>query len=118
MEAILPCYLKQIQSPEYRKNGQSEREIIAQLALSVKTLVNNCEALTKSVKFYFFSVILLVFLEYVVNFYLFLEIIMDLKELLRNTKHLVSEITVRDHIHRLTITKTIPNISLTEVERE
>ena len=47
LEAILPCYLKQIQSPEYRKNGQSEREIIGQLAVSVKTLVNNCEALTK-----------------------------------------------------------------------
>jgi hypothetical protein len=49
LEAILPCYLKQIQSPEYRKNGQSEREIIGQLAVSVKTLVNNCEALTKCV---------------------------------------------------------------------
>lgn len=47
LEAILPCYLKQIQSVEYRKNAQSEREIIGQLAVSVKTLVNNCEALTK-----------------------------------------------------------------------
>lgn len=47
LEAILPCYLKQIQSSKYRKQDQSEREIIAQLAVSIKTLVNNCEALTK-----------------------------------------------------------------------
>ncbi|XKL60982.1 hypothetical protein PGB90_008039 [Kerria lacca] len=48
LEAILPCYLKQIQSSKYRKQDQSEREIIAQLAVSIKTLVNNCEALTKN----------------------------------------------------------------------
>ncbi|XP_065199931.1 protein unc-80 homolog isoform X3 [Planococcus citri] len=48
LEAILPCYLRQIQSSEYRKNGKSEREIIAQLAISIKTLVNKCEALTKN----------------------------------------------------------------------
>lgn len=50
LEAILPCYLAQIQLPSYRKllEGKTEREIISQLAVAIKTLVNNCEALSKN----------------------------------------------------------------------
>ncbi|XP_031838287.1 unc80, NALCN channel complex subunit isoform X5 [Nomia melanderi] len=47
LEAILPCYVQQIQSPTYNKDGKTEKEIIDQLAIAVKTLVNNSEALTK-----------------------------------------------------------------------
>ncbi|KAG5895326.1 hypothetical protein JTB14_000598 [Gonioctena quinquepunctata] len=48
LEAILPCYVKQIQLPTYNKEGKTEKEIINQLAVAIKTLVNNSEALTKS----------------------------------------------------------------------
>ncbi|XP_046742007.1 protein unc-80 homolog isoform X8 [Diprion similis] len=48
LEAILPCYVQQIQSPTYNKEGKTEKEIINQLAIAVKTLVNNSEALTKN----------------------------------------------------------------------
>ncbi|KAJ8947309.1 hypothetical protein NQ318_004561 [Aromia moschata] len=48
LEAILPCYVKQIQMPSYNREGKTEKEIIHQLAVAIKTLVNNCEALTKS----------------------------------------------------------------------
>ncbi|KZC08559.1 Protein unc-80 like protein, partial [Dufourea novaeangliae] len=47
LEAILPCYVQQIQSSTYNKEGKTEKEIINQLAIAVKTLVNNSEALTK-----------------------------------------------------------------------
>ncbi|XP_032667267.1 protein unc-80 homolog isoform X7 [Odontomachus brunneus] len=48
LEAILPCYVQQIQSPTYkRQEDKTEKEIINQLAIAVKTLVNNSEALTK-----------------------------------------------------------------------
>ncbi|XP_034937651.1 protein unc-80 homolog isoform X5 [Chelonus insularis] len=47
LEAILPCYVQQIQLPTYNKEGKTEKEIINQLAIAVKTLVNNSEALTK-----------------------------------------------------------------------
>ncbi|EFN65650.1 Uncharacterized protein KIAA1843 [Camponotus floridanus] len=47
LEAILPCYVQQIQLPTYNKDGKTEKEIINQLAIAVKTLVNNSEALTK-----------------------------------------------------------------------
>ncbi|XP_053975913.1 protein unc-80 homolog [Hylaeus volcanicus] len=47
LEAILPCYVQQIQSPTYNRDGRTEKEIINQLAIAVKTLVNNSEALTK-----------------------------------------------------------------------
>nr|XP_033339451.1 protein unc-80 homolog isoform X5 [Megalopta genalis] len=47
LEAILPCYVQQIQSPTYNRDGRTEKEIIDQLAIAVKTLVNNSEALTK-----------------------------------------------------------------------
>lgn len=49
LEAILPCYVQQIQLPTYNKDGKTEKEIINQLAIAVKTLVNNSEALTKCV---------------------------------------------------------------------
>ncbi|XP_056632405.1 protein unc-80 homolog isoform X2 [Diorhabda sublineata] len=48
LEAILPCYVKQIQLPTYNKEGKKEKDIINQLAVAIKTLVNNCESLTKS----------------------------------------------------------------------
>ncbi|XP_072743186.1 protein unc-80 homolog isoform X2 [Anoplolepis gracilipes] len=48
LEAILPCYVQEIQLPTYNKEGKTEKEIINQLAIAVKTLVNNSEALTKS----------------------------------------------------------------------
>ncbi|XP_074114400.1 unc80, NALCN channel complex subunit isoform X13 [Cotesia typhae] len=47
LEAILPCYVQQIQLPTYNREGKTEKEIINQLAIAVKTLVNNSEALTK-----------------------------------------------------------------------
>lgn len=49
MEAILPCYLQQIQSPSYIPlQGKSERDIILQLAVAIRTMVHNCEGLAKS----------------------------------------------------------------------
>ncbi|KAG8225919.1 hypothetical protein J437_LFUL005955 [Ladona fulva] len=48
LEAILPCYLQRIQSPQYKKEVKTEKEIIHQLAVTIKTLVNNCEALAKN----------------------------------------------------------------------
>ncbi|XP_065170367.1 protein unc-80 homolog isoform X8 [Atheta coriaria] len=48
LEAIFPCYVEHIQLPTYNKEGKSEKEIINQLAVAIKTLVNNCEALIKS----------------------------------------------------------------------
>nr|CAD7443504.1 unnamed protein product [Timema bartmani] len=48
LEAILPCYIQHIQLPSYKKNGKTEKEIIHQVAVAVKTLVNNCEALAKN----------------------------------------------------------------------
>ncbi|XP_055382818.1 protein unc-80 homolog isoform X2 [Condylostylus longicornis] len=49
LEAILPCYLQQIQSPHYiHLHGKSEREIILQLAVAIRTMTHNCEGLAKS----------------------------------------------------------------------
>ncbi|XP_049834730.1 protein unc-80 homolog isoform X4 [Schistocerca gregaria] len=48
LEAILPCYLQHIQLPSYKKEGKTEKEIIHQLAVAMRTLVNNCEALAKN----------------------------------------------------------------------
>ncbi|XP_065337258.1 protein unc-80 homolog isoform X7 [Cloeon dipterum] len=48
LEAILPCYLQQIQLPSYKHNGKSEKDILLQLSVAIKTLVNNCEALSKN----------------------------------------------------------------------
>ncbi|KAF5273419.1 hypothetical protein FQA39_LY07436 [Lamprigera yunnana] len=48
LEAILPCYVQHIQLPSYNKEGKSEKEILHQLSVAIRTLVNNCEALTKS----------------------------------------------------------------------
>ncbi|XP_064072419.1 protein unc-80 homolog isoform X1 [Vanessa tameamea] len=48
LEAILPCYVKQIKLPTYNREGKTEKEIIQQLAIAIKTLVNNCEGLSKS----------------------------------------------------------------------
>ncbi|KAL0270475.1 UNVERIFIED_CONTAM: hypothetical protein PYX00_007876 [Menopon gallinae] len=48
LEAILPYYLQQIQKPSYEKDGKTEKEIIQQLAVAIRTLVHNCEALAKN----------------------------------------------------------------------
>lgn len=49
LEAILPCYMQQIQSPSYIPlEGKNEREIILQLAITIRTMVHNCEGLSKS----------------------------------------------------------------------
>ncbi|XP_023318464.1 protein unc-80 homolog isoform X2 [Trichogramma pretiosum] len=47
LEAIMPCYVQQIQLPSYNKEGKTEKEIINQLAITVRTLVNNSESLAK-----------------------------------------------------------------------
>lgn len=48
MEAILPCYMQQIQSPSYiQSENKTEREIILQLAVAVRTMVHNSEGLAK-----------------------------------------------------------------------
>ncbi|XP_037051116.1 protein unc-80 homolog isoform X4 [Bradysia coprophila] len=49
LEAILPCYMQQIQLPTYIQcESKSEREIILQLAVAVRTMVHNSEGLSKS----------------------------------------------------------------------
>ncbi|KXJ74140.1 hypothetical protein RP20_CCG014272 [Aedes albopictus] len=49
LEAILPCYMQQIQSPSYVPlEGKCERDIILQLAVAIRTMVHNCEGLSKS----------------------------------------------------------------------
>ncbi|KAG5670539.1 hypothetical protein PVAND_000795 [Polypedilum vanderplanki] len=54
LEAILPCYMQQIQSPNYFNNtyisleGKCEKDIIMQLAITIRTMVHNCEGLSKS----------------------------------------------------------------------
>ncbi|KAH8311397.1 hypothetical protein KR044_006087 [Drosophila immigrans] len=49
LATILPCYLQQIQSPSYIPlQGKSERDIILQLAVAIRTMVHNCEGLAKS----------------------------------------------------------------------
>lgn len=48
LEAILPCYLQQIQLPTYIQcESKTEREIILQLAVAVRTMVHNSEGLSK-----------------------------------------------------------------------
>jgi CHAD domain-containing protein len=41
--------MQHIQLPSYKKEGKTEKEILHQLAVAVRTLVNNCEALAKYV---------------------------------------------------------------------
>ncbi|XP_055584997.1 protein unc-80 homolog [Uranotaenia lowii] len=49
LEAILPCYIQQIQLPSYIPlEGKCERDIILQLAVAIRTMVHNCEGLSKS----------------------------------------------------------------------
>lgn len=48
LEAILPCYMQQIQSPSYiQSESKTEREIITQLAVAIRTMVHNSEGLAK-----------------------------------------------------------------------
>lgn len=48
LEAILPCYMQQIQSPSYiQSESKTEREIILQLAVAIRTMVHNSEGLAK-----------------------------------------------------------------------
>lgn len=49
LEAILPCYIQQIQSPTYIPlEGKCEKDIILQVAVAIRTMVHNCEGLSKS----------------------------------------------------------------------
>jgi protein unc-80 len=47
LEAILPAYLKHLQSSAGRKDPRTERDILHQIGVAIKTLINNAEALTK-----------------------------------------------------------------------
>ncbi|XP_023247885.1 protein unc-80 homolog [Copidosoma floridanum] len=47
LEAIMPCYVKQIQLSTYSREGKTEKEIVVHLAAAIKTLINNSEALSK-----------------------------------------------------------------------
>lgn len=47
LEAILPAYLKHLQTSAGRKDPRTERDILHQLGVAMKTLVTNAEALTK-----------------------------------------------------------------------
>ncbi len=47
LEAILPAYLRHLQTSAGRKDPRTERDILHQLGVAMKTLVTNSEALTK-----------------------------------------------------------------------
>lgn len=49
LEAILPAYLRHLQTSAGRKDPRTERDILHQIGVAVKTLINNAEALTKLV---------------------------------------------------------------------
>lgn len=51
LEAIVPAYLKHLQTSAGRKDPRTERDILHQLGVAMKTLITNAEALTKSVIF-------------------------------------------------------------------
>jgi hypothetical protein len=47
LEAILPAYLKHLQTSAGRKDPRTEKDILHQLGVAMKTLISNAEALTK-----------------------------------------------------------------------
>ena len=47
LEAIIPAYLKYMQSSAGRKDPRTERDILHQIGVAVKTLITNAEALAK-----------------------------------------------------------------------
>ncbi|XP_046453317.1 protein unc-80 homolog isoform X4 [Daphnia pulex] len=48
LEAILPAYLKHLQTSAGRKDPRTEKDILHQLGVAMKTLISNAEALTKN----------------------------------------------------------------------
>jgi hypothetical protein len=49
LEAIVPAYLKHLQTSVGRKDPRTEKDILHQLGVAMKTLISNAEALTKLV---------------------------------------------------------------------
>ena len=47
LEAIVPAYLKYLQTSAGRKDPRTEKDILHQLAVAIKTLISNAETLTK-----------------------------------------------------------------------
>lgn len=47
LEAIVPAYLKHLQTSAGRKDPRTERDILSQLGVAIKTLIANAEALAK-----------------------------------------------------------------------
>jgi hypothetical protein len=47
LEAIVPAYLKHLQTSVGRKDPRTEKDILHQLGVAMKTLISNAEALTK-----------------------------------------------------------------------
>ncbi|XP_045030143.1 protein unc-80 homolog isoform X4 [Daphnia magna] len=48
LEAIVPAYLKHLQTSAGRKDPRTEKDILHQLGVAMKTLISNAEALTKN----------------------------------------------------------------------
>ena len=48
LDSLIPCYLQHIEQPDYHVNNKHEKEVIVQLSVILKTLVNNCEPLIKT----------------------------------------------------------------------
>ena len=51
LEAIVPAYLKHLQTSAGRKDPRTEKDILHQLGVAIKTLISNAETLTKCVWF-------------------------------------------------------------------
>ena len=47
LEAIVPAYLKHLQTSVGRKDPRTEKDILHQLGVAMKTLISNADALTK-----------------------------------------------------------------------
>lgn len=59
LEAIVPAYLKHLQTSAGRKDPRTERDILHQLGVAMKTLITNAEALTKLLFHLYWYIILL-----------------------------------------------------------
>lgn len=51
LEAIVPAYLKHLQTSAGRKDPRTEKDILHQLGVAIKTLISNAETLTKCVDY-------------------------------------------------------------------
>lgn len=101
LEAILPCYLKHIQQPMYR---DIEKDVINQLIISIKTLINNSEALSKYLHVNTNNITvenglskILIFLNILCQY---IDIIMVRKKRAKSRKILVKEIVVKVFVRR------------------